>query len=415
MQQLLFLLGVLFISIPAQITAQEDPSEQLLALEDKILLGEEESPFNLEDLKKARALVDKAVTDNKTQMDPRSWYLRACVYGRICLSEYSISGLTKRNAAAEAKLAFLKVNQIAPEDSNYYVLAEMESEDLYELIITDGISNFNAKKPAVALQYFEYLQILKPKDTLGYQYGTLAAVQSENYPEALRNYQELVKIRPDIESYEMIITIQNTFLNDYQGAYQSIQEAKEKLGKVSDKIVEMEIDLLLATNRMEEALRSLEDIVYKDPANSFLWLKKGAVCEELINKENKRVKPDESKLKAWKSKALNAYAKTIEIEKDNKYAYDAYFGSARLLNNEAVIYYNEAYSLDAGKNASRIAELEQKADKLMREALPLMEKALEIWPESKDALVALSGFYKKMEMPEKVKEVEEKYRQLSKQ
>lgn len=412
MQKLSIAVWLLLIAVFHPAISQEDLSENLVALEDQIILGEEEAPFGTEELNEARKLVDRSIVNEEARMQPQTWYLRGTIYSRIYMSEQTIPGITKEDALYKVKKAFEKIKELATEDSTYYALMELEYEDLWGLLLADGISASNADDTQNAIQNFESMSVLKPKDSTGYQYAADTALEAHKYQVALRNFQELVKIVPRRVNYEMIITIQKDLLKDYQGAYQTIQEAKEKLGEVGDKILNMEIDLLLATNRTEEALRLLEEAIYKEPKNGSLYLRKGLVLEELVKKEKLRTKPDDTKVKRWLKDALDAYAMTIKLEKTSMMVHDAYYNSGVIHSNEATLLYNQADKLDPANDNEKISELEKNGNALVLEAVSMMVKALELNPQSVNALVALRMYYTNLEMSEKVTDVTAKLKEL---
>ncbi len=138
------------------------------------------------------------------------------------------------------------------------------------------------------------------------------------------------------------------------------------------------INTLIQENKTEEAIAILNKAIEKDPTNYQLYDVMGKLYEDTdLNK------------------SLEYFQKAVEIKPDY----------AESIFNIGRVYYNQAVTL---KSADKITKkTEEEAEALFRKALPYLEKAYELNPDS--SYYILSNVYYNLRMSDKYEVLKEKY------
>ncbi|MGE0076522.1 MAG: tetratricopeptide repeat protein [Bacteroidales bacterium] len=281
------------------------------------------------------------------------------------------------------------------------------NEDLVKikgLYVNEG-SNFYALKDYknAYLNFKDVIEIgqlpqLNHKDTAIYYYTALSAQLAGNFEEAIEFYKEAIKLNFTSEG----------------AAYYNIYDAYRSLNKIDEGTPYLEEGFLkfpkntnilfsLINNYINKGDDPSKIMVYMDkalsddPNNSSLYFAKGTLYDKLNDPEN----------------AAKAYLKAIETDPKS---FDAYYNLGAVYFNNGVKIVEEANKVPA-KEVEKYDALMAKAGEEYKKALPYMEKAFSINPESKDVLEALKNIYFRFrnesdEMNNKFKEYNEKLKSM---
>ena len=168
-----------------------------------------------------------------------------------------------------------------------------------------------------------------------------------------------------------------------------IETYKEGVSRFPEEIffIQNLIAFYINEQQLDEALLYLEQLLQVNPQNPQMWTVMGSIYEQ----------QEES------DKALACFEKALAI--DPNYA-DA-------VGNMGRVYYNQAVMLSeeiSGIYDNRLYE-KRRTNELIpafKKALPYMEKAHQLQPESRDWMIALRGIYYNLSMSDKMAEIEEK-------
>jgi len=364
----------------------------------------EKSNVSIGDLTKAKAMIDLAIEREDMKHKSNTWYLRGRIYEQMFLSGNVINGVSEEKALQKSAQAYVKAAEFNETDI-YAFKAQQKIEGLWANQLNNGVNSYNAGAFHEAVKHFQYCSQVKPADTTGYLYAASAATEVGDYPTAVANYKDLIKIYPKEDIYIIIVSLQKDYLGDLEAAYHTIQEAKQVFGDNSNNIRKSEIDLLISMNKFNDAIVQLEQAIIAEPYNPILYLKKGLLYDQLADNELRKDSFDKALLNNFQSQAEAAYRRTIELDPGNE---SALFNYAIIYNNKAIKYFKEVALMSPAEYNSRGKVLEATGINLLNESTLLMEKAREINPEDADILFALESMYTKLNNQDKLAEIKKK-------
>lgn len=272
---------------------------------------------------------------------------------------------------------------------------------LQTMLNKQGNVHFEAQEFEKSYDYFLISAMIVPEDIVMAFYVGYSAYGADKDEEALKYYSQVIEMdkeRPEDDkfsnaqfAYNGVIDIYFARLVDYEKALEYIRAAKvnypdEKLYK------EYEIDVLIKSEKMEEAIEGLKEVAASGSATksthytlAFLY---------------------------WKNKdfqeALVAADAALALDPDY---YDALYVAGS-------VYYNEAAELiKAANNTNDDAEyqdLKKKAVVKFRDAMPYFEKAIVQRPDDVYSLNPLSTIYDQLDMDAKRDVVLQKIENLEK-
>lgn len=388
--------------------AQKKPKPSLTKVEAYVNKGKE-APLSNEDLTTAKEIIDLAADYEKTKEKSRTWYLRGTVYKFIYDSPEEIAGIAKPEALKTSSESYNKALEVGKETETYVLFSNQELEQLWSQVLNEGVESYKAGNIDDAVKYFQYTSLVKPQDTTGYLYAASAASEGQKYDLAINNYKKLVKLNPNEDTYATIISIQKDYMKDVDAAAATVAEAKEVLGEDNNLINKIEIDILIATSKVDVALAKIDKAIASEPENAKLYLRRGLLYDQLASREMQNDPVDKEKLDELIDKAAEAYKKTIEF--DDK-SLTAYFNYSVIISNKANVYFKEVNLMSPSQYRKSGKVLEDKGVSYLKDAVPLMEKARELSPEDRDVLFALQSFYSRLKYEEKTKEVSDKLEEL---
>ncbi|WDF53600.1 tetratricopeptide repeat protein [Mucilaginibacter sp. KACC 22063] len=342
----------------------------------------------------AKTSIDKAAANEKTAALPQTFALKGAVYSALALRDTVPA--TSAPLFSTADEAQKKAIQLDTKGENKKLI-DYTNRNLAQYQLTKGVKEYQAKKFGDAYKSFDYYRTIMPEDTNAIYYTGLAAVNSENYPAAITNYNKLLttnysgkdKIYQDLTSIYLAS-------KDTAGALKIADEAVAKFpnnGEFRKRAIEIE----LQSGKQQEVLSKITSAIAADPKNKTLYYYAGLTYSGLAENAAKSLKAAAPAAKAALqktkeenfTKAADMYKKALEI--DPNY-FEANLNLGFVLINPAIDAYNAANKLPASKQKEYDAAV-AKANAMFDAAGPYLKKAVELNPKSPDALGNLKTYY----------------------
>ncbi len=410
MRKIKILILVIGVLLAGESLAQKEKKQKpKLSKAEMLVTKSQESELSQEEMIEAKTNVDLAVDYEKTKDKARTWYLRGMVYKLIYTSSTDFEGVSKEDALVTAGESFSKSTELDGEAGLYGIKANAELEGLWGGLLNEGVGYYNEGDMEGAIRAFEGCSLVKPNDTTGYLYAASAATELQDYETSEKNYKKLVKIQPTEANYSALISVQKDGLKNLESAMATIEEAKGVLGQDNSTVGKYEIDILIQTKKVQEAIDKINQAIESEPENSILVLKKALLYDQLAGAERKKDEPDNELLEKYANEAQAAYKKTTELDPNNV---TAYFNYAISYNDKANKLYNELNLMSPKEYNRNEKKYKQDALVFLEKAVPLMEKAYELAPEDADVLFALENFYTRMNKKDKLAEITAKLKEL---
>ncbi|MFD2599374.1 tetratricopeptide repeat protein [Sphingobacterium corticis] len=342
--------------------------------------GPEAGEISAKLLKDAVEPIEEATQHEKTKDNPETWTVYSLIYSNLAFAE-------KNGEYAEKAIAGLgKATELDADKKNESNIsaAKVTLRNFYQ---TTGYEEWKNENFKGAGEEFEKGLALVPGDTTLTYFGALAAIQTQDYPTAIKKYEELLP-HEDHSEYRMInADLPKLYLStgDTTNALKYAASAAEKFPEDND-IVLQNIELNLITGHEQEIIQQIEAQLQRETDNKTLYYYLGTAYGSSENDE----------------KALQAYKKAIEIDPD--YLEANLNTAAVIMNmaNKALMDLNGDKSVSDADYNTRVEKI--KAD--MGEAVPYLEKALSIDPKNTNALSNLKSYYNFIQDEEKANEVQ---------
>jgi tetratricopeptide (TPR) repeat protein len=262
-----------------------------------------------------------------------------------------------------------------------------------------GSYDYNAKKFGDALNSFEMAYTVgEMKDTNLLYNCAVTAERSANYDKAKTYYQKMVDIKQGRgNTYSSLM---NAYLmaKDTTGGMDVLKKGRAAYPNDINLLIS-ETNYYLKTNQSVAALSNLTQAITAKPADANLYLVRGNIYDNLANPKDETGK-ELAKPKDYEEKFKNAetdYKKAIELKPDY---FDALYNLGALYNNQGVAISKMADQITDQKKYE--AELKRASD-AFNNALPVLEKALEVNQTDKNTMYALKQIYSRTQQLDKLK------------
>lgn len=349
------------------------------------------------DFAKAEALINQALTNPETKDKPETWDVAGLIQKKRSEKEMENAYLRKPydtlqvyNSALNMCKYYFKCDELAqiPDEKGKIknkfrkpngaaILAERGN------LINGGIQFFNQEKNKEALEFFAaYIDAaaspmfekenLLQTDTVLPQiayYASLAAAKMEDYPSVLK-YAPYAKNDKEVGKFAMEFV--STALKAQGDTAKWIVSLQEGIQKYPDHpfFFGHLIDYYSNNNKYDEAMQFADDMLAKDPNNTFYLYVKGYLYHNMKNYD----------------KAIEFYSKTIGVDPNYAEAY----------SNLGLIYCLQAQDFSE-KATTDVNDPKYKADQVTLKAFyekakPNYEKARQLKPDQKD--LWLNGLYR---------------------
>jgi len=340
-------------------------------------------------LGKAQVNIDEAAENPGTSTKAKTWYYRGNVYWAIYGSKHESHKTLSNNPLEEAVKSYAKVVELEPK-GQYTDDAKLKILQASNLMVNAGVEAFTKEDYAKALTVFEtsvmYKRMLGIVDTVGVNNSALAASASKNYEKAILHYETLISFQGD-KNGNNYIALSKAYkeLGDKEKAIKTLQSGRTKFPDDANLITE-ELNYYLVGGQTQEAEAMLKLAVEKDPTNHVLYFAAGTVYDKLGNREA----------------TISNYKKAIEIKPDY---YDAYYNLGAYIFNEGKLLQDKA---NEEKDMKKYEVGKKQADDKFQEALPYLEKAVDLRPDDMEIANILLQLYGRLSMSDKFDALKQK-------
>ena len=349
------------------------------------------------DFAQAEKLINEALNNAETKDNAETWDVAGFIQKRINEKEMENAYLRKPydtlkvyNSALNMCKYYFKCDELAqiPNEKGKIKNKFRRSNSAAILaarpnLINSGIQFFNLDKNKEALDFFAtYVDIainpmfekenLLQTDTVLPQiayYASLAAAKMEDYPSVLK-YAPYAKEDKEVGKYAMEFI--STALKAQGDTVKWIASLKDGIQKYPEHSFFFGhlIDYYSNNNKFDEAMQFADDMLAKDPNNTFYLYVKGYLYHNMKDYE----------------KAIEFYNKTIEV--DPKYS-EEYSNLGLIYCLQSQDFYEKATT---DVNNPKYKEDQATLKVFYEKARPNYEKARELKPEQKD--LWLNGLYR---------------------
>ncbi len=332
-------------------------------------------------------LIEEAAKHEKTIDKGKTWYTRGQIYQAIAFAdEESVKSLVE-DPFEKAVESYKKAQELEGENNINYVFAGQSLNEMWSLMLNKGAEAYQEGNFEEAIQAFDKTKMINPKDTTGFMYAGVAAMQGGFYDKAAENYYTLLNDLDfkELDVYTSLLWIERNHNQDLENALSLLEEAREKYPENLD-LMKEEINLLINMEKTEEAKEKLELAIQAEPDNPSLYYSLAYLYDEVGETE----------------KSINTYKKAIEL---NPEYFEANFNLAVIFFNKGVEVLKEANNMDLETYQKKGKEIVAQADKFFEQSLPYLEKSHEIDPEDLTVMETLETAYAELQMEEKAEEI----------
>lgn len=369
-------------------------------------------------LDKAKTAIDKDVSEGKSAAKAKTWLVRGQVYQAIANDQTGVYSKLDSNAAMTAYESYKKGLEVEPNGgkSGKELNEALVSTDLYNAFMRQGAIRYQTKNYPDALKLMSMAGNINPKDTLAALYSGIAAQQAQQNNVAKEQFERYATNGGKDPS--VYYSLASLYRNDKEidKAIAAIDKGLAALPNNKDLGAER-VNILLTSNRMEEAVAGMKQMVEKDPSNvqnvvnlAILYDNAASKMGEEIRKLSDSIKKGSSTTKklAAEKDALEAIngeiVRLTGIIKKNPKAADAkrqladvqkrqIEGKAKVAELEAQVKEEASKGVDAAATEKKIADLQAKQTQESNNAKEYYTKALAIDPKNYDANFNMGVFF----------------------
>lgn len=369
-------------------------------------------------LAEAKDMIDAATTYEKTMGDGKTWYYRGLIYASLDTTSNEKFKSLSPNPLQVAIESFKKADQMATGGKEYFIndpndiasainnTKAIQVERLSNYYLDQGIRFVQQDEPDYLSSIdkieksklvFENTMTSYSNDTLAYYVLAIAAQSAEKYDTAIAAANKVVgmggngdKVK---ESYFMLYRIYDGPKADKEKALQVIREGKKSFPGV-EQFSLVEIELLMALKKEDEAKVGLEQAIVKDPNNKVLHFLMGYINTGQNNLADAR-KNFEDALKI-----------------DPKY-FEAQRYLAKLVSEDAKIIKRQinALGITAAEKKKKM-ELDVVYVEKLKVALPYWVQAEKLNPSDEEVLNELYAIYSDLGNDAQIQRLEKRFKEL---
>jgi tetratricopeptide (TPR) repeat protein len=267
-----------------------------------------------------------------------------------------------------------------------------------------GRANYNAKKYPEALSAFENAyEISGEKDTTTLYFCASSAEMGKEYEKAKKYYSKMIANKQGMgNTYSALMNVYLE-MKDTVAGMDILKKGREAYPNDINLVIS-ETNYFLKTNKSQEAINNLNIAINAKPTDHNLYLVRGNIYDNQANPKDAAGKETE-KPKDYAQKiqlAETDYKKAIELKPDY---FDALYNLGVLYNNQGVELNKQADKITDQKKYDAANAL---ATAQFANAMPVLEKALEVNPTDRNTMIALKQIYLRMQLTDKLKAINEK-------
>jgi len=338
-------------------------------------------------LDQAKEAIDEAVQHEKTIADAKAWFYRGNIYLDIANSTDENFRKLDPDPLQKAYDSYQKAYTL-DEKGEYKADIERYIPAVAESYYNYGVVQYNLGNFKQAALDFEKAFVVGESvgkvDTTAIYNAAVASTLAEENQMAKDYYTRTLELdynKPDI--YSSLAEIYKVE-GDTAMALKTVQEGRALFPEDFNLLI-AETNIYLATDQKEKAMLNLEKALEIDKTNHTIFFAVGTIYDQLGDFE----------------KAEKAYMNAIALNPD-------YFEANY---NIGALYVNQAADIQTRINdlpLDAIKEYDEgkaKADELLNNSIPYLEKALELQPGDVNAMVSLKEIYTRLGMTEKLENI----------
>lgn len=343
--------------------------------------------LGMSNLKDAKEAIDKAIEHDKTKDLAETWTIAALIESNIALAE------NDEVASDRAVTLAAKARELDTDNKNEENIVVAE-QTIGQVKFNQGVAAWEAKNFKNAYDAFDSALKFLPGDTTLTYYSGLAAIQNEDFPNAVAKYKELLPNKEFSQHKVIAIDLSKLYLSmqDTANAIIAAQEAVNLYPEDNDAVIQ-NIELNLIAGNETKIISDIKEQVAKSPDNKNLHYYLGIAYSEAGEIEN----------------ALQSYKKAIEI--DPNYL-EANTNTAVTIMNSIRDELNDVNANKELSNTEYNAQIEAIKNKI-KEALPYLTKVVELEPNNADALRNLKSYYDFMQDEEASADLQKRIDELN--
>ncbi|KGE12802.1 tetratricopeptide repeat protein [Sphingobacterium deserti] len=331
------------------------------------LKGAGSAELGKSNLDAAKEAIDQAIVHDKTKDDAETWTVYALVNANLASVNSTAEAAT---AASEGIKKATELDKDGKNAENIKVAGQL----LGQFNFNQGVAAWEKQDFKTAYGSFDQALGYLPGDTTLTYYSGLAAIQNKDYPNAIEKFKELVPAKEFSSHKSVMVDLPKLYLSaqDTASAIEYAAQAAQAYPNDNDAAVQ-NIELNLIVGNEAKVITDIENQIAKDGNNKSLYYYLG-IAQSASNNNDK---------------AIEAYKKAVSI--DPNYADANRNAAATIINGvrDELNALNDNKTLSNTDYNGKVTALKEK----IKEALPYLEKVVEINPADKDALRSLKGYY----------------------
>jgi tetratricopeptide (TPR) repeat protein len=375
-------------------------------------------------LQKGKEAIDIAITHEDTKNEAKTWLYRGqlyqAMYEHLLKAETDkLADITDASKKTMGGYQATPVNDLDVAQEAFRKVVELDKKNTYTAEAKNslsrcaahyqnkGIALYNAKSYADAIPVFENAftvnSALGIVDTSNMINVAVCAERSKSYDKAKTSYQKLIDLKYGGGSTYSSLANIYMVSGDTTGSIGIIQKGRAAYPNDVNLLIS-ETNHYLKTDKKEEAINNLKLAIQKKPNDANLYLVLGNIYDNLANPRDNAGKElaKPANYETLIADAESNYKKAIELKADY---FDALYNLGALYNNHGVTISKAADSI---KDMAKYNAENKRASDEYTKALPFLEKAHEMNPTDRQTMYALKQIYARLNMPDKVKVMNDK-------
>ncbi len=370
-----------------------------------------ERQLNRGNIAEAKEFIEAAFEHAETETNAEAWVIKAQVFMEIALAE-------------EPAIRQLSANPVDVADEAMQMAIKYDTEDehilpiqqglllLSELIFNQGVEAYNVSEWNNASSYFlrafEMGKEFGAVDTTTLYNAALSAELGESYEQAFEMYKDLREMNYDQPYIYSSLANVSLALGDTLRGTELIQEGRRKYPDNLD-LIFTEANIHIFTGDVPQARDVLSLAIERDPDNPNLYFAFGANFDRMA--QDTTYTSDERDFAF--EQAIEAYENAISLRPDY---FDAVYNLGVLYFNKGIRIFEEADErLRATHDFAQYEEDEKRFQEVWLKAQPYLERSKDMIdeddPSYRIVIMSLVELYARTNQPEKLKELEDIYRQ----
>ncbi|MFD1139583.1 tetratricopeptide repeat protein [Larkinella insperata] len=247
---------------------------------------------------------DKAITDEKSSVKPKTWLDRAKTYENIATQAIKLDS----NAANVAYEAYQKVIELdkdkksgGPGKMAKEAEEALKGQPLFQAFMNSGIYKYQAKNFKDAATLMTRAGEINPKDTTAALYAGIFSQNAEKPADAKANFERYIANGgKDVSVYTTLVSLYYQD-KEVEKAVATIDKGLSVFPNNKD-LTTQRTSILVTSGKMDDAITSLKDQIAKEPNNVNNLLTLAGIYDSKLRDQSDELK----KLKGDAKKGPNA-------------------------------------------------------------------------------------------------------------